>query len=302
MWWVISLARAYQVTGEPGYLELSKSGFERVWSGSKKLKDNGSYDPVRSGMYWAWNQKNPEGTPLPSMGKMACINYPTVIGAMTLFEITQDSTYFRKGLEIFNWAQNNLFNKETGRVADSKHGAGNPNWKDHVYNQATCIGAAVMLYKATGKRNFLDDAVLAANYTKNQMSNNGFLHFETGIEQGIYPAIFAQYIIRLIEDGKQYQYVPWLRYNINAGWANRIPSSGITFKDFTNPASDLSSIQSYDASGISALIQLVKPRSKADIKTNCKSRSFYESNLNWDSGIWDLTGDSPKIRVFSKND
>lgn len=262
MWWVISLARTYLLTGETKWLDLSQSGFERVWSGSKALKDNGSYDPVRGGMYWAWDQKNPEGTPHSMMGKMACINYPTVIAAMTLFEATGDSAYFRRGLEIYDWAQSNLFDRKKGRVADSKHGFGSPSWKDHVYNQATCIGAAVMLYKATGRRRFLDDAALAADYTQRQMSANGFLHFENGVEQGIYTAIFAQYIARLVEDGEQYRYIPWLRYNINAGWANRIPSSSITYKDYARPAPAVGAIESYDASGIPALMQVVKPAQK----------------------------------------
>jgi DUF1680 family protein len=259
MWWVITLARTYLITGDTTWLNLSESGFERVWSGSKALKDNGSYDPVAGGMFWAWNQEHPEGTPTPRMGKMACINYPTVIGAMTLFEATGDSAYFVKGQEIYDWARNNLFDKRAGSVADSRHGRGRPDWKMHVYNQATCIGAAVMLYKATGDSFYLEDAVLAADYTKNQMSGNGFLHVENGIEQGIYHAIFAQYIIRLIEDGGQSQYLSWLRENINAGWANRSASSGVTYKDYANPTPDLAAIESYDASAIPALMQVIPP-------------------------------------------
>lgn len=259
MWWVVSLARTYLITGDKQWLELSQSGFERVWSGSKVLKDNGSYDPARGGMYWAWNQEHPEGTPTASMGKMACINYPTVIGAMTLFEATGDSTYYHKGLEIYAWSRNNLFDKESGRVADSRHGKGEPAWKMHVYNQATCIGAAVMLYKHSGNKAYLDDAVLAADYTKKRMSNNKYLHFENGIEQGIYHAIFAQYIIRLIEDGGQRQYLSWLRKNINAGWKNRLKPLNITYKDYGNAAPKIEKIESYDASGIPALMQVIPP-------------------------------------------
>src|SRR3546814_13968399 len=58
MWWVISLARGYELTGNAPYLELAETGFERVWSGSSVVKDGGSYDPVNGGMYWQWNQKN----------------------------------------------------------------------------------------------------------------------------------------------------------------------------------------------------------------------------------------------------
>ena len=216
MWWVVALARAYEVTGIEQYLNLSQTGFERVWSGAPNY-DKGSYDdPARGGsggMFWAWDRDNPVGSPHSTMGKMACINYPTVIGAMTLFNNTGDSLYRSRAIEIYEWARNNLFDRTNsdltllGRVADSRHGSGNPAWTMHVYNQATCIGAAVMLYKETGERRYLEDAVMAADYTKNTMSVNGFMHFENGIEQGIYHAIFAQYIARLIYDCGQYQYL-----------------------------------------------------------------------------------------------
>jgi len=299
MWWVIALARAYELTNDAKYLELSESGFERVWSGSKVLKDNGSYDPVNGGMYWAWDQQNPAGSPLPTMGKMACINYPTVIAAMTLFNTTKDASYFNKAKEIYLWSRNNLFDKEIGRVADSKHGTGAPAWVMHVYNQATCIGAAVMLYKATGDRQYLEDAVLAANYTKNQMSTNGFMNFETGVEQGIYHAIFAQYIIRLIEDGEQYQYLPWLRYNINAGWANRL-AINITYKDYGNPAPAIPQIESYDASGIPALMQVIPTAEKMNQEVRGESRLFYEKNLNWDfDTTWTISENDSLPRLIS---
>ncbi|GAB1415387.1 glycoside hydrolase family 76 protein [Paludibacter sp.] len=258
MWWVITLARTYQITGDSKWLEFSQTGFDRVWYGSKVLKDNGSYDPVKGGMFWAWDQKHPEGTPKPSMGKMACINYPTVIAAMTLFEATNDSTYFKKAVEIYSWSRNNLFDSADGKVADSRHGQGNPAWKMHVYNQATCIGAAVMLYNQTKNKSYLNDAILAADYTKNVMSNNKFLHYENGIEQGIYHAIFAQYIIRLIEDGRQYQYLPWIKKNIEAGLANRLKINNITYKNYAIPAPSIEMIESYDASGIPALMQIIK--------------------------------------------
>src|SRR3546814_5131520 len=88
MWWVISLARGYELTGNAPYLELAETGFERVWSGSSVVKDGGSYDPVNGGMYWQWTPNNPAASK-EGDGKMACINYPTVIAAMTLFQKTK---------------------------------------------------------------------------------------------------------------------------------------------------------------------------------------------------------------------
>ncbi len=60
---------------------------------------------------------------------------------------------WQKEKEIYEWAVKNLVDSNTGEVADSKHGEGNPAWSDHVYNQATFIGASLLLYKATGEKN-----------------------------------------------------------------------------------------------------------------------------------------------------
>ncbi|TCS85080.1 glycosyl hydrolase family 76 [Anseongella ginsenosidimutans] len=260
MWWVISLARGYELTNNAQYLELAETGFERVWSGSPVVKDGGSYDPVNGGMYWQWNQKNPSA-PKAGDGKMACINYPTVIAAMTLYNNTKNPEYLAKAKKIYDWASANLFDKQTGVVADSKHGNGEPHWKMHVYNQGTCIGAAMLLYKNTKEERYLHDAVLAANYVKETMSDRkGILPFGGGEEQGIYTAIFAQYIIRLIEDGNKPEYLPWLRRNINRGWKNRDKSRKLTGKDYKRKVTAAEAVSCYDASGIPALMLVCPPK------------------------------------------
>lgn len=258
MWWVISLARAYEITKDTKYLTLSESGFKRVLEGSAKVGDSGSYDSqFGGGMFWAWNQKNPSEAKTANSGKMACINYPTVVAAMALYKITKNEDYLNKAKEIYQWSYDNLFNNVNGRVADSRHGKTEPDWTSNLYNQATCIGAAVSLYKETGDKAYLDDAVLAADYSKNEMSDkNGILLYKNGIEQGIYTAIFSQYIIQLIEDCKQEQYLSWMRLNINTAWKNRDTSRNLTFKDANNPCPK-GIIEVYDASGCPALMQVI---------------------------------------------
>ena len=61
------------------------------------------------------------------------------------------------------------------RIADNMHyhfqrqNGMDIDWTTQLYNQATFIGSAVMLYKATGEKAYLDDAVLAADYVRNEM-------------------------------------------------------------------------------------------------------------------------------------
>lgn len=272
MWWTITLARAYELFGVDEYLKFSEESFSRVWYGSKKVGDTGSYDKENGGMFWQWQPiQNPKPN-RPGDGKMACINFPTVVAALTLYnnvpkkrkESTEEAPkyqtrdeYLAKGKEIYDWGVENLLDKNTGKIADSRHGKGTPAWKAHVYNQATFIGASVLLYKATGEKRYLDNAILAADYTVNEMSaRHKVLPFERGIEQGIYTAIFAEYIAMLVYDCGQTQYIPFLQHNIETGWANRDKSRNVCSGEYHKPLPEGAVIDSYSASGIPALMLL----------------------------------------------
>lgn len=272
MWWTITLARAYELFGVDEYLKFSEESFSRVWYGSKKVGDTGSYDKENGGMFWQWQPiQNPKPN-RPGDGKMACINFPTVVAALTLYnnvpkkrkESTEEAPkyqtrdqYLAKGKEIYEWGVENLLDKKTGKIADSRHGNGTPAWKAHVYNQATFIGASVLLYKATGEKRYLDNAILGADYTVNEMSaRHKVLPFERGIEQGIYTAIFAEYIAMLVYDCGQTQYIPFLQHNIETGWANRDKSRNVCGGEYHKPLPEGAVIDSYSASGIPALMLL----------------------------------------------
>jgi predicted alpha-1,6-mannanase (GH76 family) len=240
MWWVIALARAHQITGEKKYLEKSISGFNRVWDG---------YDSVNGGMYWQFDHRS----------KHACINYPTVIAAMRLYKITKDKSYLDKAKNIYDWSQQHL-NKE-GRIADRVNRlGGRPGFEDYTYNQGTAIGAAVMLYKQTGEKKYLDDAKQAADYTKNKMCDSaGILPAEGDWnEQGVLKSIFAHYMFMLIKDAGQKQYLPWMQANATAAWQNRDKERNIMFRNYKIPC-PTGKIQSYEASSGVALLQFCPP-------------------------------------------
>lgn len=241
MWWIISLARAYQITGTEEYLNYSKSGFERVW--------NESYDAVDGGMWWDFKKS----------GKNACINFPTVIAAATLYNITEDEMYLTKAKSIFEWGANNLYDSTKGRVADNNVN-GNKGWSDYTYNQGTFIGAATLLYKITGDSKYLHYAVKAADYTKMSMCDgNGIMPPEGDWnEQGVLKAIFGHYIMNLVNEGKQDQYLPWLRKNINLAWGNRDAARGITYRNY-NVTCPTGVVQSYESSSTVMLMQVCPP-------------------------------------------
>lgn len=276
MWWTTSFSRAYGIFKDAKYLTLADQSFCRVWNGSYLIKDRGSYDKVHGGMFWQWNRNNPSDN--NDKGKMSCINFPTVVAAATLYDNispmdeqhkTDDKigfngdpnyprwysrdTYLKKAKQVYAWGVNNLFNKNTGCVGDSRHG-NDVDWNATMYNQGSFIGASCLLYKITKDRSYLDNAVLAANYAMNVMSAPLYIFpYKNGEEQGIYTAIFAEYMNMLVNDCHQTQFLQWIQRTIGCGWSHR-DSRGLTGKDYNKaPASNISC---YDASGIPALMLL----------------------------------------------
>ena len=169
MWWVIS--RNLLLTHDEKYLICPSglNGMVRFF----RIKDNGSYDPVHGGMYWHGSGKS-EGSPHPTwQDVMYQLSYCDC--CYDAFNATTDSTYFYK-VGNLHWANNNLFDKNSGRVPDSKHGNRLMPTGRSCPQSGTCIDGYDVV-QCHEDRKYLDDAVLTANYTKNQMSKNEYLHF-----------------------------------------------------------------------------------------------------------------------------
>ena len=162
--------------------------------------------------------------------------------------------YLEKAIEVYDWASSTLVNT-SGRVADGIHGGG-PEFKDHLYNQATYIGASCMLYKITGETKYRTNAIRGANYVFTTMSstNGGYLPLEKGVEQGIYAAIFAQYISMLVYDLEQTRFLTYIKKNLQKAWDNRDTERGISNGNFRQKTTSTEQVESYTASGMPALM------------------------------------------------
>ena len=271
MWWTCALARAFDVFGTAGYLTQAELSFLRVWYGSATVGDDGSYaDPSRGlggGMFWEWQ---PIHSPQPHKAgdfRSACINFPTVIAACRLSQLVPENRtaptaerptqqtrewYLEKAIEVYEWASSTLVSQ--GRVADGIHG-GPAEFHDHLYNQATYIGASCLLYKITGQNRYLLNARQAADYVFNTMCSGNILPLETGIEQGIYCAIFAQYLAMLVYDCHQTKYLAYVKRNIERGWQRRDTERGISNGDFARgETTSAERVESYAASALPALM------------------------------------------------
>lgn len=267
MWWVGALARAYEVTGEKEFLTISEEGFKRVWYG--KTEDDGKgfseldalgsfggddpQNPVNA-MYWDWK--------FGRTGKMSCVHFPTMIAAIELYHCTKNADYLEKAKTLYAYGSTQLFNPETGAIADSKHAENaSADWRTLVYNQATAMAAFAMLYLETGDKSQLDNANKAMQYIlDNKKTANGVIKPEGNVtqtevtdEKGIYNAILATYVPLIIDKCGQTQYKEFIRKSVELGWKNR-DSRDLTNKFLEKKLNSTQVVSSYTASGVPALM------------------------------------------------
>lgn len=319
MWWTCALARAHEAfstSASSTYLTFSEKSFCRVWYGSAKVGDDGSYaDPARfegaagGGMFWEWQPINNPNPHRAGDFRSACINFPTVIAACLLHQLVPEGRtpptgarptkqtkewYLEKAKEVYAWADKTLVNS-SGRVADGIHGGG-PEYSDHLYNQATYIGASCLLYRLTNEISYLTKAQRAANYVINSMCTSQILKYENGYEQGIYAAIYAQYIKMLIYDcglseALTRKYLTHIQRNIQKAYINMDQTRGIQIGNFAKATGADDVVESYGASGMPALM-LMFPASD----TATPLRSAREDKFDGLSDVY-----TPEGRLVMKN-
>lgn len=171
--------------------------------------------------YWIWPTWGPD-TEAPWFGgitwktdvsksKNACSNGPAALIAARLYRFYEQAApdagmpqieYLNQAKRIYGWLKKTLFNQESGAVADNiaQNGKINTKWI-FTYNQGTFLGAAHELYKITGDKQYLANAVKAANYVIEHMSdNNGALSDATSGDGGLFHGIFFRYFVKLVND------------------------------------------------------------------------------------------------------
>ena len=310
MWWTCALARAYQTFGKAEYLTYSERSFCRVWYGSATVGDDGSYaDPARfsgssgGGMFWEWQPIDHANPHKEGDFRSACINFPTVIAACLLHQLVPEGRtaptiarptrqtkewYLEKAIEIYDWASKTL-TTSAGRVADGIHGGG-PEFSDHLYNQATYIGASCLLYNLTGESKYRTNALNATRYVFNSMVNSSkILKFENGYEQGVYTAIFAQYLPMVVYDLGQKTYLTYIQRNMQKAWDNRDQVRGLQTGDFSKKTTEDDVVESYGGSGLPALMLMFPAHITADdIQDAVEEVSAVQ--VNQDTNVYSIDG------------
>ena len=198
-WIVLAQIRMWESTGDVTYIKKARQMYDQwIWS-TWGPEDEG---PWYGGITWKTDV---------SKSKNACSNGPAALIAARLYNFYDQAglqggkskeEYLNEAKKIYHWMRKVLFDSRRGAVADNINGRGeiNRRWI-FTYNQGTFLGAAHELYKITGDKQYLDDAVLAANYVIERMSNNkGVLEDAAGGDGGLFHGIFFRYFVKLIND------------------------------------------------------------------------------------------------------
>ena len=190
----------------------------RMWEST----DNKMYINKARQMYddWIWPTWGPENE-FPWYGgitwktdveksKNACSNGPAALIAARLYRFFDQAkfkggkakeAYLNEAIKIYTWEKNFLFDRKTGAVYDNinRKGEIQKNWI-FTYNIGTFLGAAHELFLITGDKQYLDDAVLAASYVTDHMTQNGVLSDAPSGDGGLFHGIFFRYFVKLINE------------------------------------------------------------------------------------------------------
>lgn len=204
-WTALAVQRAHQVAGD----EKFDAAAVQIWKYIKK----GWTDELGGGIIWRVDLINPS--------KNACSNAPAGIYAARQYKKTKGKEYLDWADKIYDWQRANLFDEKTGAVYDNIIVRSRElNKQSYTYNQGTFIGCAVELYTIHGEEKYLKDAVLAADFTLNNLVRNGVLVPGDHGDGGLFNGIFLRYLEQLIrcpnlDQSKKNRYTAFILANAN---------------------------------------------------------------------------------------
>lgn len=218
-WNALALLRAYKATGDTKYKEAALEIWEYIKVGWNSNAGGGI--TWKKGMEYSKN---------------ACSNGPACILAARLYQEFRDESNKEWALKIYNWQKTTLFNSSNGMVYDninSETGETQKSWI-FTYNQGTFIGSAVELYKILGEKVYLNDAVLAADYTTSSLVSNSILKSEGTGDGGLFKGIFIRYFIDLIQQDRldataKKRYIQFLQHNGEIAWTQGTTKPAVFF-------------------------------------------------------------------------
>ncbi len=189
-WLTLACLKAYEVTKDTAYYNVATLLWQDIQTGRS---------PEYEGAV-TWNKGCH-----PSC-KNAISNSPAALIGARLYRINSNAQNLQIAEEIHAFVKSKLVDPQTGGVWDSYNPVDNTtdkrsNWI-FSYNVGMYLAASVELYKVTGQRAYLDDAVKSAEFAiNNRLVNSVFFTNEGGQgDGGLFKGIFIRCLIQLARE------------------------------------------------------------------------------------------------------
>jgi len=200
-------------------------GIKRAWT------DDGG-----GGLFWEGNRNR--------HSKNACSNGPAALLAANLYQEFGKPEDKEWAIRIYTWLKEALFDKETGAVHDNLNTRTDRiGTRVFTYNTGTFLGAAVELYKITGDKTYINDAMKAADYTITVLidPDDNLLRNEGAGDSGLFKGIFIRNFTQLIlsdgisEDVRQ-RYIDFMEHNGESLWTEGTKKDPLLFGPYWKTA------------------------------------------------------------------
>lgn len=140
-WVAIDFCDYYTATKDKEYLNKAIALHDYIYSGWS--------DELGGGIYWCEQKKESKNT---------CSNAPATVLCMKLYNITKDKKYLEQAKETYHWTRDNLRDPSDFVYWDNVNLKGKIGYAKYTYNSGQMIQAGVLLYQATGNKQYLTDA------------------------------------------------------------------------------------------------------------------------------------------------
>ncbi|MCD9020447.1 glycoside hydrolase family 76 protein [Cohnella silvisoli] len=186
-WMALALLRVYDVTKNEDYMEKVLVLWENIQTAWN--------DHMGGGMAWRKDQLDYKNTPA---------NAPAAILAARLYQRFGKRQDYDWAAKIYEWNKVNLVDPETGFVWDGMNRLGDGKidyeW-EYTYCQGVFIGAGIELYRITGNRKYLNDALRTTAESMKRLvpADGGVLPDEGKDDCGLFKGIYVRYLRQLLE-------------------------------------------------------------------------------------------------------
>lgn len=226
IWLGIDFTDTYMLTNEKKYLDKA----EMIW----KFIESGTDDKLGGGIYWCEQKKESKNT---------CSNAPGAVYALKLFIATKDSSYFQKGVNLYEWTKANLQDKDDHLFFDNIRLDGSVDKRKYAYNSGQMLQAAAILYKLTKNEAYLAEAKAIAKgcaayfFVDFTLENNENVRL---IRNGDiwFTAVMMRGFVELYMIDKDNTYLDLFRQNMDHAWTHMRDENGLFNTDWTGNKTD----------------------------------------------------------------